>query len=55
MRRRLTKKQREKWSLIGGISGFLVAGYLIFIEKTNLGFIPLAMAVIILVFRRRNG
>jgi len=52
---RLTLDQKRKWSLIGGVCGFISGFYLIFITKNNLGFLLAIMGAILLIFGRRNG
>lgn len=55
MRKILSAEQKNKWSLIGGISGLLVGFWLIFINKNNLGFVPGILGALLLIIRRNNG
>lgn len=48
------KDRKKFWSFIGGISGLLVGGFMIFYYKDNLGFIPAILGASLLIFRR-NG
>lgn len=51
----LTKNQRKRWSLIGGVSGLITGFGMIFLFKNNLGFIPAILGALLLVVRRNNG
>lgn len=50
------KRQKQKWSLIGGISGLIVGFAMIFFFNNHWGFIPGVLgALLLLVSRRRYG
>jgi len=50
----MKKKQRKFWSFIGGIAGLITGGWMIFIAKDNLGFLPSILGAILLIWKR-NG
>lgn len=50
----MRKKQKKFWSFVGGISGLIIGGYMIFYVKDNLGFLPALLGVILLIWKR-NG
>ena len=53
VRKKLTKKQKSQRSLIGGIAGLVIGFWLIFITKSNLGFVPAILGTLLLVLKRK--
>lgn len=51
---KLTKKQKKIYSLIGGISGLIVGGWIIFYLKDMRGFIITIASLILIFFMGRK-
>lgn len=49
---KLSNLSKKRKSLIVGIFGLLIGGYMIFIWKDNLGFIPAIIGAFLLVWKR---
>jgi 4-amino-4-deoxy-L-arabinose transferase-like glycosyltransferase len=49
-----TKSIRERRALWGGIAGLVLGFWMIFITKTNLGFIPAFLGIVLLIWGRKN-
>jgi len=45
------KLNKKKWSMIGGISGFIMGFWILFINKDMLGFFPAICGAILLIWR----
>lgn len=50
----MNKKRKQFWRLVGGISGLIVGGGMIFVYKDNLGFIPAILGVILLLYNGKK-
>ena len=44
--------KKKSLQLIGGISGLIIGAWIIFITKSNLGFIPAIMGVLLLILKK---
>lgn len=51
---KLTLKQKKRWALAGGVSGFIIGGWMLFITKTFWGFVPAILGATLLIFGRRS-
>lgn len=49
IRKRPTQRQRDSRALMGGIAGILIGGWVLFIAKDKLGFIPSFLGIILLM------
>lgn len=50
----MDKKRKAFWRLVGGISGLITGGGMIFLYKNNLGFIPFILGVILLLYNGKK-
>lgn len=48
---RLTEQQKKQRRVIAGVLGFVIGGYMIFFNEDLLGFIPLAIGIIALLWK----
>ena len=51
MRRKLTKRQKERSAFFGGLAFVIVGFWMIFIAKDNLGFLPAILGTILMLWR----